>query len=319
MSSQYLLLLHCLQCSGDFQKETPAGRYIRFGVREHGMAAICNGLFAYGGLRPYCATFLNFIGYALGAVRLSALSEFGVIYVMTHDSIGLGEDGPTHQPVETLEQLRAIPNLFTIRPADGNETAGAYAVALEHHKTPSVIALSRQAAPTVEGTTAAKVALGGYTVQELGSREGNVHPTLIIVATGTEVQLAVSTARDLVTAKPSAWVRVVSMPCCELFDQQPLDYQKSVLTAGSPIVSVEAAGVLGWRKYAHVNFGLDNTFGMSAPSEKIYAHFGLTAAALAPKMQEVIAFYTPEGAAQPAAPSLLDFPRFPVVKGHCHH
>jgi transketolase len=280
------------------------------------MSAICNGIAAHGALRPYCATVLNFVGYALGAVRLSALSELGVLYVMTHDSIGLGEDGPTHQPIETLEQLRALPNLFTIRPADGNETVGAYTVSIEHPKTPVIIALSRQAAPTVEGTSAARVAQGGYTVQEFGSRESSnsSHPTLILVATGTEVHLAVNVAREVHNATPSSWIRVVSMPCTELFDQQPLEYQKSVLTGGSPIVSIEAAGVTGWRKYAHVNFGIDNSFGMSAPGDHVYAHFGLTKDALTPKVQEVIKFYTPSGSSQPVAPSLLDYPRFAPVK-----
>lgn len=175
-------MINCdvMQCSGDFQKETPHGRYLRFGVREHAMAAICNGLFAHGQIRPFCATFLQFIGYALGAVRVSALSRFGVIYIMTHDSIGLGqykslntlrtklrvcffvnegEDGPTHQPVEMLESLRAIPNLITIRPCDGNEVLGAYTIAMEQTRTPTVISLSRQACPSMAqyGSSADKV------------------------------------------------------------------------------------------------------------------------------------------------------------------
>ncbi len=313
--------MSCSQCSGDFQKNTPAGRYIRFGVREHAMAAICNGLFAHGGVRPYCATFLNFIGYALGAVRVSALSKFGVLYVMTHDSIGLGEDGPTHQPVEMLESLRAMPNLFTMRPADGNETSGAYQIALEHPSTPTVISLSRQAAPTLVGTSAEKVALGGYTLQEFGSSEaGSAYPTLILVATGTEVSLAVSVAKELHAASASTWVRVVSMPCCELFDAQTVEYQKSVLSAGSPIVSVEAGGVRGWQKYAHVSVGLDNTFGMSAPAEQIYQFFGLTTPALVEKAKAVIAFYSAESKnGQSVAPSLLDFPRFPRITSDLHH
>ena len=136
----------------DFQAATPQGRYIRFGVREHAMAAVCNGLFAYGGLRPFCATFLNFTGYALGAMRVSALSKFGVIYIATHDSIGLGEDGPTHQPVEALLNFRATPDLLTLRPADANEVSGSYMIALERRQTPCVIALSRHPNPNPNPT-----------------------------------------------------------------------------------------------------------------------------------------------------------------------
>ena len=143
----------------DFQMATPEGRYVRFGVREHAMAAICNGLAAYSkGLIPFCATFLNFFGYAAGAVRVSALSDHGVIYVATHDSIGLGEDGPTHQPVEALIHFRAMPNILTLRPADANEVSGSYMVALEHRKTPSIIALSRQSCPNLKGTTPTRCA-----------------------------------------------------------------------------------------------------------------------------------------------------------------
>ena len=150
----------------DFQKATPAGRYLRFGVREHGMSAVSNGIAAYGGLIPFASTFLNFVGYALGAIRVSALSHFRVLFVMTHDSIGLGEDGPTHQPVETLASLRSMPNMLVIRPADGNETSGAYKVALEHLHTPTTLALSRQNCDNLEGSSIASVALGAYILQE---------------------------------------------------------------------------------------------------------------------------------------------------------
>jgi transketolase len=149
----------------DFQKATPHGRYLRFGVREHGMAAVCNGLAAYGGLIPYCATFLNFVGYALGAVRISALAGHRVIYVMTHDSIGLGEDGPTHQPVETLISLRAMPKMKVCRPADGNETSGSYALALTY-AGPTTLSLSRQGLPNLEGTSIEAVAMGAYVLVE---------------------------------------------------------------------------------------------------------------------------------------------------------
>jgi transketolase len=148
--------------NSDYQKATPAGKYIRFGVREHGMAAICNGMAAHGGVIPYCATFLNFTGYALGAVRVSALSRFRVLYVMTHDSIGLGEDGPTHQPIEMLESLRSMPNMFVFRPCDGNEVAGSYAAALQLATAPSVLALSRQGMPVNAGSSIEAVRLGAY-------------------------------------------------------------------------------------------------------------------------------------------------------------
>lgn len=309
-----------LKCTGDFQSATPAGRYVRFGVREHGMAAICNGLFAHGGIRPYCATFLNFIGYAMGAVRVSALSRFGIIFVMTHDSIGLGEDGPTHQPVEMLECLRATPNLLTIRPADGNETTGAYMVAMEHAHTPTVLSLSRQAAPTLEGSSPEKVALGGYVVKEFQhNAAGLPYPTITLIATGTEVNLAIQTAKILFDAEvahsDAFWVRIVSMPCTELFDAQSVEYQKTVLMPGSPVMSIEAAGVNGWKKYAHAPFGLDNTFGLSAPADSIYKHFGFAPSSLAERAKEVIAFYSVGGDKKhPIAPSILDYPRFPTIK-----
>lgn len=277
------------------------------------MAAICNGLYAHGGLRPYCATFLNFIGYALGAVRLSALSRFGVIYVMTHDSIGLGEDGPTHQPVEMLQYLRSTPNLLTLRPADGNETSGAYAVAIQHAHTPSVISLSRQAVPTLAGTSAAQVAKGAYILRDFQPASSTLsHPSLVLIGTGTEVSLALQTAEQLLAALGQAhWIRVVSMPCTELFDAQSVEYQLQILPEHSPVMSIEAAGTAGWQKYAHAPYGIPDCYGMSAPADKIYQHFGLTAANLVVRAQEVITFYT--GAdGQVRAPSLVKVPRFPA-------
>jgi len=172
--------LTALKCSGDFQKDSPTGRYLRFGVREHGMAAICNGLFAYGGFRPFCATFLNFAGYALGAIRLSALSRFGIIYIMTHDSIGLGEDGPTHQPVEMLESLRSMPNINVFRPADSNEVAAAYSVAIRTRATPSVICCSRMTVAALKSSSVEKSCLGAYDVVSCEA------PHLILMATGID-------------------------------------------------------------------------------------------------------------------------------------
>jgi transketolase len=294
-----------LTCSGDFQADTPAGRYIRFGVREHAMAAICNGMFAHGGVRPFCATFLNFIGYAMGSVRLSALSKFGVIYVMTHDSIGLGEDGPTHQPIETLEMLRATPNLLTFRPCDGNEVAGSYICAVENTYTPSVISLSRQTAAAMTNSSAEKVAHGAYTIFEAGSGDCK----LIIASTGTEVQLAVKVAEAAASAAGTC-VRVVSMPCWELFERQGLDYQLEVFPAGVPVMSIEAAGSHGWSKYAHAPYGM-NSFGCSAPGGKVYERFGFTVENLSICAQEVINHYkhTP-------AESLINRVRFEIPGGH---
>lgn len=292
------------------------------------MAAICNGILAHGALRPFCATFLNFIGYALGAVRVSALSNLGVIYIMTHDSIGLGEDGPTHQPIEMLESLRSIPNLLTLRPADRNETKGAYMVAMQHIKTPSVLSFSRQAVPYIAGTSYDKVALGGYVTHDLrNDNDALPHPTLILIGTGTELTLAVQVAQALhaksVASGASAWFRVVSMPCCELFDQQTMDYQLSVLLPGAPVMSIEAGGITGWRKYAHAPFGIDMQFGFSAPAEDLYKHFGFGVPNLIERAEQVISFYQPVNhgsdsttTTHPVAPSLLNIPRFPVIASH---
>ena len=267
----------------DFQKDTPAGRYFRFGVREHGMAAICNGLFAYGGLIPFGATFLNFMGYAQGAYRLSALSHFGVLYIGTHDSIGLGEDGPTHQPIETLESIRATPNIFTMRPADGNETTGCYIVAIENRHTPSILAFSRQNGPNLEGSTIEKVAKGAYILQDVEK------PQVIFISTGTEVSICVDAGKKL--AEAGIKVRVVSMPISELFDQQPVDYKNTVLPDGIPIISVEAATTRGWAKYAHYSIGLDH-WGASAPASQVYQKFGITPDAVANKAKSVVEYYS---------------------------
>jgi transketolase len=301
--------LTALTGAGDFQMDTPAGRYIRFGVREHGMAAICNGIFAHGGARPFCATFLNFIGYALGSVRLSALSRFGVLYVMTHDSIGLGEDGPTHQPVEMLEALRATPNLYTMRPCDGNETVGAYVVAMESPHTPVVLSLSRQACPTLEGSSATKTQLGAYVLQEhKGTSCSSENPTLILASTGGEVCVTCQTARALVAADASLWVRVVSMPCWELFEAQTVAYQLSIFPDGSPVMSIEASGAHGWQKFAHAPYGMQS-FGISAPGGDALKHFGFTVDNLTARANEVITFYKGR-----QVTSLINFPRFTVGK-----
>ncbi|KAJ3523783.1 hypothetical protein NMY22_g11285 [Coprinellus aureogranulatus] len=263
-----------------------AGTYIRYGVREHGMGAIANGIAAYGGLIPYVATFLNFVSYASGAVRLSALSGERVIWVATHDSIGLGEDGPTHQPVETQIALRATPNLAFWRPADGNETSAAYQVAIESKKTPSVLSLTRQNLPQLEGSTIEKAKKGGYVLIEEENED------LTIVATGSEVSIAVDAAKKL--KEQGLKTRVVSLPCWLTFDQQPAEYRKAVLRSGAPILSVEANSTVGWAKYSHEQFGLAS-WGASAPYQKLYEKFGLTPSNIAQIGKKVIDFYKQRG------------------------
>ncbi len=291
----------------DFQMATPEGRYLRFGVREHGMQAIANGLFSYGGIRPFTATFLNFVGYAQGAVRLSALSKFGVICVATHDSIGLGEDGPTHQPIEMLETLRATPNLYCFRPADGNETVGSYVVAMESPGTPSVLAFSRQAVPHLEGSNSDLVARGGYVLPSIG--EGSVG--LVLVSSGTEVSLCVDVAKA-VNAETGITVCVVSMPCMDLFDDQPVSYKSSVFPKGVPVMSVETSSVHGWDKYAHAIYGMKG-FGTSGKGPDLYEIFGFTVENLTNEAKKVLDFYKTR-----PIPNLIDRPRI-LLRGHDSH
>ncbi|KAF9177363.1 Transketolase [Haplosporangium sp. Z 767] len=281
----------------DFQPENTglgnyAGRYIRYGVREHAMAGVMNGIDAYGGMIPAGATFLNFISYASGAVRLSALSGHHVIYIMTHDSIGLGEDGPTHQPIETLAMIRATPHLVDLRPADGNETSGAYLYALEAKTRPSVLSLTRQDLPQLEGTSIEKTLKGGYVLKDV--QEADV----TLIGTGSELSLCVETAELLKNEGIKA--RIVSMPSTKLFDEQPFDYRASVLIDGVPAVSVEALSTFGWTRYAHESIGID-TFGSSGPYKEVYKHFGLVPDVVAGKVKKVIAFYKNEG----SVPSLV--------------
>jgi transketolase len=262
-----------LKVSGNFQKGSYENRNLRFGVREHGMGAICNGIALHNsGLIPYCATFLVFADYMRAAIRLSALSQAGVIYVMTHDSIGLGEDGPTHQPVETLASLRAIPNLLVMRPADGNETSGAYKIAIANRKRPTLLALSRQALTNLEKSSADAVAKGAYIVSD---SEGT--PDLILMATGSEVDLCIKAAETL--RGEGKKVRVVSMPCWELFDEQDAAYKESVLPkAVTKRLAVEAGSSFGWHRFV----GTDgdcvtiDRFGASAPGPVCLEKFGFT-------------------------------------------
>jgi len=256
-----------------FQKGSEANRYLHFGVREHAMAAILNGI-AYhnSGLVPYGGTFLVFAGYMIGAMRLSALSELGVIYVLTHDSIGLGEDGPTHQPIETLANLRAIPNLLVIRPGDGNETSGAYQVAVTNRKRPTVLALSRQAVANQANSSAAAVAKGGYILED---SQGT--PEIILIGSGTELDLCVKAAASL--RAEGRQVRVVSMPCVELFEEQDAAYRESVLPATvRRRVVVEASSSFGWHKYTGFDGAVVSIdrFGASAPGPLCMEKFGFT-------------------------------------------
>jgi len=267
--------------AGDYQKGQYQNRNLRFGVREHGMGAICNGLALDGsGLIPYCATFLVFTDYMRAAIRLAALSESGVIYVMTHDSIQLGEDGPTHQPIEHVNSLRMIPDLLVMRPADGNETSGAYKVAIEAARgkkfgkkvRPTVIALSRLAQPNLANTSIEGVEKGAYI---LSDSDGT--PDVILMGTGSETQLCVKAAEQL--RGEGKKVQVVSMVCWEIFQDQDEAYRESVLPkAVKKRISVEAGVTFGWCRYVGdegIAIGID-TFGASAPGPVCMERFGFT-------------------------------------------
>ena len=276
---------------GIFTPDNRKGRYIHYGIREHGMAAAMNGMALHGGARPYGGTFMCFTDYARGSMRLSALMGVPVVYVMTHDSIGLGEDGPTHQPVEHLAMLRATPNTLVFRPADTVETAEAWECALQQTSTPSVLALSRQNLPTVrtEHKNNNLVSKGAYVLAEAeGKRQ------VILMATGSEVSIAMA-ARDQLQAQ-GIGTRVVSMPCMELFAQQDEKYRKRVLPAGPVRIAIEAAVQQGWDRWlvgergreAKAAFiGMDG-FGASAPDKVLYEKFGITADAAATKAKELL-------------------------------
>ncbi|WP_240197533.1 transketolase [Nonomuraea lactucae] len=258
-------------------KEFPGNRYgrtLHFGIREHGMGAILNGIALHGGTRPYGGTFLVFSDYMRPAVRLAALMKLPVTYVWTHDSIGLGEDGPTHQPIEHLWALRAIPGLDVVRPGDANETAHAWKAVLEHTDRPAALALTRQNLPVFEGTSAEGVARGGYVLRE--SSDGP--PQVILIATGSEVEIAVN-ARELLEGQ-GITTRVVSMPCVEWFTGQDTAYRQTVLpSAVKARVAVEAGVSFGWCQFvgeAGEVVGLEH-FGASAPYKTLYEQFGLTA------------------------------------------
>jgi transketolase len=278
-SNGTLTKLHAVIKPGDF-----AGDYLHYGVREHGMAAAMNGMALHGGIVPYGGTFLVFSDYCRPSIRLSALMGQRVIYVMTHDSIGLGEDGPTHQPVEHLAALRAIPNLNVMRPADSVECAECWEIALQSKTTPTILALTRQGVPLLR--TAADTenlsAKGAYVlIEPKGARD------VTLIGTGSEVSLAVAAAKALEAEGISAVV--VSMPCWELFEVQSKNYQETVLGKG-PRVAVEAAIPFGWSKWLGPNgafIGMHG-FGASAPAQDLYKHFGITAEAVAAAARELI-------------------------------
>tara|TARA_A100001015_G_scaffold199513_1_gene222746 strand:+ start:4245 stop:6227 length:1983 start_codon:yes stop_codon:yes gene_type:complete len=249
------------------------GNYIHYGVREHGMAGVMNGLALYGGIIPYGGTFLIFSDYCKPSIRLSALMGLKVIYIFSHDSIGLGEDGPTHQPIEQLTGLRAIPNLNVFRPADINETFECWEIALKSENTPSVIALSRQKVPYInpKNSKENKSEKGAYTVS-LTSHESNV----VLIASGTEVELALKVQNNL--KENGIHSKVVSMPCMELFDKQSENYRKDILEENSLIITIEAGSIMSWQKYIKnkgLNLGIDE-FGESAPYKEVYKHFKLS-------------------------------------------
>ena len=265
--------------AGILEPDRPDGRNIRFGVREHAMGGVVNGIALYGGFIPYAATFLTFSDYMRGSVRLAALSKLRVVYVWTHDSIGVGEDGPTHQPVEHIAALRAMPNLTVFRPGDANETAAAWACAIDVCEGPTALALTRQKLPILEGTPERAregVARGGYILRDASGEAAR--PDLILIGTGSELQLATTAAAAL--EKDGVRCRVVSLPSWERFEAQDAAYREAVLPRASrKRVTIEAESPFGWERYAGddgVIVGIDR-FGASAPAEQIFEAFGITA------------------------------------------
>jgi transketolase len=261
-----------------------AGKYLYYGVREHGMAAAMNGIALHGGLIPYGGTFFVFSDYMRPSIRLAALMGIRVIHVLTHDSIGVGEDGPTHQPIEHLASLRAMPNLLVLRPADAIETAECWELAIRNVQGPSLLVLSRQSLPTLrDAANGNKSARGAYVLAEA---EGSRAATLI--ATGSEVSLAMAARASL--AKDGISVAVVSAPCFELFGQQDAAYREEIL-GDAPRIGIEAAGGFGWERWLGVNgifIGMHG-FGASAPAEALYEHFGITEAAISAAVRRVVA------------------------------
>lgn len=278
---------------GDLLADNPGGRIIHFGVREHAMGALMNGMALHGGVRPFGGTFLIFSDYMRPAIRLAALMGLPVIYVFTHDSIGLGEDGPTHQPVEQLAALRAIPGLLDLRPADGPETVEAWRAALRHRNGPSFLSLTRQTVPVIDRgpghASADGLHRGGYVLRE--SPTGA--PDAVIIASGSEVGVALE-AREALAAD-GIGTRVVSLPSWRLFGDQPAGYRDEVLPPGAPRVSVEAGSTMGWGRWVGDDgtaIGIDR-FGASAPSPEMYRRYGITAAAVGDAVRSALAATRP--------------------------
>jgi transketolase len=254
-----------------------SGSNLHFGIREHGMGAILNGMAAHGGSIPFGATFLIFSDYMRPSIRLAALMGLHVIYVFTHDSIALGEDGPTHEPVEQLLGLRSIPNMLVIRPADANETAAAWRIAIEHTNGPVALVLTRQNLPILDLQKYPQLLLGvrsgGYVLEH---ETGNGLPDITMIATGSEVQLALA-AREKLEAQ-GVRARVVSLPCWNLFDAQPLEYREAVFPLEVPMLAIEAGVSLGWQPYIGpgiATIGVDR-FGASAPGEIVMREYGFS-------------------------------------------
>ena len=247
--------------------EAPAGRQIRFGIREHGMGGIMVGMARHGGVLPVGGTFFVFSDYMRGSVRLAALSQAKCVFVWTHDSVGLGEDGPTHQPIEQLASLRAMPGLRLIRPADANETAQAWRIAVDS-SGPTALILTRQNVPVLDGTADGEVERGAYVLSEAPRRQ----PSLVLIGTGSEVAVCLDAASTL--REEGVGVRVVSMPSWDLFAAQPESYRDAVLPPGVPRLSVEAAATLGWERYADASIGIDR-FGASAPGGEVLDKLGI--------------------------------------------
>jgi len=264
----------------DFQKDSPDGRNFHFGVREHAMGAVLNGMTLFGGVIPYGGTFLIFSDYMKPAIRIAAISHIPSIFIFTHDSVGLGEDGPTHQPIEQLAALRATPNLVVIRPADANEVREAWKVAISRRNGPTALALTRQAVPTYESRVDETVSKGAYVLRDFGE------PEIILMASGSEVGLIMGAAQKM--HEEGKGVRVVSFPSWELFEMQDESYKESVLPINIKArLAVEAGASLGWERYAGSVIGIDH-YGASAPYKVIFENFGFTVENVVTKAKELL-------------------------------
>ncbi len=273
-----------IKTSTDFESNNYAGRNMHYGIREHAMGGIMNGIALYGGLIPFGGTFMTFSDYCRPAIRLAALSNAQTIFVFTHDSIGLGEDGPTHQSVEHIAALRAIPNLNVIRPCDAHEVAEAWAIAINEKHKSTVLALSRQKVALIDRTkfaSASGTKQGGYILAEASNNE----PKVILISTGSEIGLAMQ-AREVLESENIA-TRVVSMPCTDIFDEQSAEYQSRVLPSNVKTLAIEAGVSFGWHKYADDVLGVDK-FGASAPAEVVFREYGFTVENVVAKAKKLI-------------------------------